>query len=233
DDAITVGAATGWSGSQGGPYLAPFSSRGPTADGRIQPDVVAPGINVSAAQSGTTNAYIAESGTSMATPFVAGTAALIMSKQPTWTPAQVQADIEGSAHDVGAPGKDNEWGAGLIDGYAAVAQASGGAGSAPFPTLHPRISASITSPDGVYVTTFTLTPSDLGSPIAGTITTSGVPTCQLDLGPPFGCLFWGLDPDLDAALWDPLGHMLTQSTCPSGDDCVSGRQEILSAMPTV
>ena len=71
----------------------------------------------------------------MATPFVAGTAALILSKQPTWTPAQVQADIEGTAHDVGEPGKDNEWGAGLLDGYAAVAQAAGCAGTARFPTL--------------------------------------------------------------------------------------------------
>ncbi len=128
-----------------GPYLAPFSSRGPTADGRIKPDVVAPGINITAAQAGTPNGYIAESGTSMATPFVAGTALLIMSKQPTWSPAQVQADIEGTAHDVGAPGKDNEWGAGLLDGYAAVAQAAGGSGAAPFPTVHPRITGSLSS----------------------------------------------------------------------------------------
>ncbi len=83
-------------------------------------------MNITAAQAfSSTNGYVAESGTSMATPFVAGTALLIMSKQPTWSPAQVQADIEGTAHDVGAPGKDNEWGAGLLDGYAAVAQAAG------------------------------------------------------------------------------------------------------------
>jgi len=232
DDAIAVGAATGWSGSQGGPYLAPFSSRGPTADGRIKPDVVAPGINITAAQAGTTNGYIAESGTSMATPFVAGTALLIMSKQPTWSPAQVQADIEGTAHDVGAPGKDNEWGAGLIDGYAAVAQAAGSSGAAPFPTLHPRITGSLSSSD-VFVTTFTLSQADLGTPIAATITTDGVPSCQIDLGPPFGCLFWGIDPDLDVALFNPSNQIVTQSTCPSGDNCVSGRQETLSYMPTV
>jgi serine protease AprX len=123
----------------------------------------------------------------MATPFVAGTAALIMSKQPTWTPAQVMNDIEGTAHDVGAPGKDNEWGAGLVDGYAAVAQAAGGSGAAPFPTLHPRITGSLSSSD-VFVTTFTLSQADIGTPIAATITTDGTPSCQLDLGPPFGCL---------------------------------------------
>ena len=135
DDAITVGAAADWSGSQGGPYLAPFSSRGPTADGRTKPDITAPGVNITAADFSSTSGYVSESGTSMATPFVAGTALLIMSKQPTWSPAQVQADIEGTAHDVGAPGKDNEWGAGLLDGYAAVAQAAGSSGTAPLPDV--------------------------------------------------------------------------------------------------
>ena len=58
----------------GGFYLAPFSSRGPTLDGRSKPDLVAPGVNVVSAKAGTTTGYSTKSGTSMATPFVAGVA---------------------------------------------------------------------------------------------------------------------------------------------------------------
>ncbi len=229
DDAITVGAAADWSGSQGGPYLAPFSSRGPTADGRIKPDITAPGVNISAADFSSTDGYVSYSGTSMATPFVAGTALLIMSKQPSWSPAQVQADIEGTAHDVGAPGKDNEWGAGLLDGYAAVAQAAGSSGTAPLPTYH-RITGSVGN-NGTYTTQFTLGAADLGTPIAATITLDGSLHCSLDLGP-LGCLAYEWSPDLDADLLGPGGTTLTSSTCAAGSNCGVGRQETLVWTPT-
>ena len=122
--------------AKAGPYLAPFSSRGPTADDRIKPDVVAPGVTVGAAAR-TTNGYVVESGTSMATPFVAGTAALT-APAADLDPDAGRAAIEGTAQDVGPSGKDNDWGAGLLDGYGAVAQAAGATGATPFP-LHRRI----------------------------------------------------------------------------------------------
>lgn len=50
-------------------YLAPFSSRGPTQDGRLKPDIAAPGVNINAPRAGTANGYVSYSGTSMATPF--------------------------------------------------------------------------------------------------------------------------------------------------------------------
>jgi subtilisin family serine protease len=53
-------------------------------------------------------------GTSMATPHVSGLAALIMSQQRGITPAQVESIIRDSAHDIGRPGKDDEFGYGLI-----------------------------------------------------------------------------------------------------------------------
>ena len=59
-------------------------------------------------------------GTSMATPHVAGLAALIMSRLPGVTPAQVEAIIRDTAQDIGAPGKDNEFGYGLIQPRAAL-----------------------------------------------------------------------------------------------------------------
>jgi serine protease AprX len=61
--AITVGAVAEWSSPpendnhSDGIYLAPFSSRGPTADGRIKPDIVAPGVSIAAAQAGSGNFF--------------------------------------------------------------------------------------------------------------------------------------------------------------------------------
>lgn len=57
--------------------MATFSSRGPTADGRIKPDVVAPGHSISSAASETACGIVPMSGTSMATPVTAGSVALI------------------------------------------------------------------------------------------------------------------------------------------------------------
>ncbi len=233
--ALTVGATADWSsahpeyGAQG-PFLAWFSSRGPTADDRTKPDVVAPGVNIGAALAGSTSDYVTESGTSMATPYVSGVAALLRQKQPTWTQANVRADIEGTALDAGPLGKDDEWGAGLLDGYAAVAAAAGGSGHTPFPAYQ-HFTRSVAD-SGVSNTTFTLTAADLGTPIAATITLNGAAICTLDLGP-LGCLLYEWSPDLDAQLIDPNGFVVTESTCAAGTECSSGRQETLHAVPTL
>ena len=228
--AITVGAVAEWSAQSGaqyrseGPYLAAFSSRGPTIDDRIKPDVVAPGVTVGAAKAGSISTYVVGSGTSMATPFVAGTAALLRQLQPGWTQSQVRSAIEGTAFDAGLSGKDNDWGAGLLDAYGAVAQAAGATGSTPFP-LHRRITGSVADNDS-WSTTFELTADDLGMPIAATITTQGTVICVIDWDD-FGCLRYGFSPDLDASLSGSFD--LTSSTCPAGDECRPvGRRRCIS-----
>jgi serine protease len=60
------------------------------------------------------------SGTSMATPHVSGVAALIKSLHPDWTPQQVKDALINTAEDLGDSGKDNEYGYGLVDAYAAL-----------------------------------------------------------------------------------------------------------------
>lgn len=58
-------------------YIAYYSSKGPTYDDRIKPDITAPGDRITSAKAGSTCDTIAKSGTSMASPGAAGTALLI------------------------------------------------------------------------------------------------------------------------------------------------------------
>jgi hypothetical protein len=78
-------------------------------------------------------------GTSMATPFVAGLAALIWSRDPGLTPDEVQQIIETTAVDLGVPGKDPLYGWGRIDAAAAV--------KATVP-INPPFLQAIANPDG-------------------------------------------------------------------------------------
>jgi len=234
--AITVGACAEWSAAAGSPnhsdgiYLTPFSSRGPTLDGRIKPDVCAPGHSITAAKAGTVGEYVTYSGTSMATPFVAGTIALGL--EAGATPAAVRQNLEATAQDRGPPGKDNDWGAGLIDGYAFVATAKVISGYAPtvFPAYQ-RIAGSVAN-YGLWNYSFPIAQADLGIPIGATITIDGQAKCTLFL---FGICFsaqW--DPDLEGKLIDPNGVLLAEGTCLADAECGGiGRQETLHAMPTV
>src|SRR3990172_4906626 len=84
-----------------------FSSRGPTSDGRIKPDLSAPD-GVSSATSGSFF------GPSAAAPHITGAAALVRQRLPCYTPAQLRAYLEGSAVDLGAAGKDTTYGSGPL-----------------------------------------------------------------------------------------------------------------------
>ena len=63
-----------------------YSSRGPTGDGRLKPDVMAPGGAIMSASAGSGDGYVSYSGTSMATPHVAGVAALMIQANPDISP---------------------------------------------------------------------------------------------------------------------------------------------------
>ena len=76
-------------------------------------EIAAPGVNVLSTYSG--DGYTTLSGTSMATPHVAGLAALLRAQNPTWTPAQVRARMNSCSDDLGAPGRDNTFGNGRIN----------------------------------------------------------------------------------------------------------------------
>lgn len=102
--------------------LGSFSSRGPrTTDASLKPDVTAPGVGIYAAKMGSGDKGIAQNGTSMATPHVAGVAALILSEHPDWSPDQVKAAIMNTAVDL-SPGSTSTplQGTGRVDAYRAV-----------------------------------------------------------------------------------------------------------------
>ncbi|WP_415948983.1 S8 family peptidase [Streptomyces sp. KLOTTS4A1] len=103
---------------------ARFSSRGPvTGTHTLKPEITAPGVGISAAAAGGRGlyAYQSMSGTSMATPHVAGAAAVLKQKHPDWTPQQLKAGLVASA-DQDIPGDVRETGGGLLDVEAAIGQ---------------------------------------------------------------------------------------------------------------
>jgi hypothetical protein len=73
--------------------LAIYSSRGYTSDGRVKPDVSVIGSNIMAPDAATSDGYTSKSGTSMATPLMAGIAALMVESNPDITHDQVKAII--------------------------------------------------------------------------------------------------------------------------------------------
>ena len=103
--------------------LANNSSRGPTGDGRIKPNVVAPGAGITSTSAVVLNSYIPNAGTSFATPHVTGLAATLMHHYPEFKfkPALMRAHLMATAlaHD-GVPGPtNNEYGAGRVSSYLA------------------------------------------------------------------------------------------------------------------
>ncbi|MFD6492735.1 S8 family serine peptidase [Streptomyces sp. NPDC060188] len=101
---------------------ASFSSRGPAFGSHtLKPEITAPGVDISAANAGGRGvyAYQSMSGTSMATPHVAGAAAIVRQRHPDWTAQQIKAALV-SAADADIPGDVRETGGGRLDVKAAV-----------------------------------------------------------------------------------------------------------------
>lgn len=102
DAALTVGAVDKQD------QLADFSSRGPGLDGAVKPDLTAPGVGIVAARAkdggriGTpvNEYYTSLDGTSMATPHVTGSAAILAQQHPDWTAAKLKAQLAATAKQI-------------------------------------------------------------------------------------------------------------------------------------
>ncbi len=102
--ALTVGATDYRDDS-----VAPYSSQGPTTDGRLKPELCAPtGV------SGVTYGTEGFDGTSASAPHVAGAAALVWSAFPDYTLDQVKDYLQSRTLDLGPPGPDNSYGHGRL-----------------------------------------------------------------------------------------------------------------------
>ncbi|MFF5211597.1 S8 family serine peptidase [Streptosporangium sp. NPDC000396] len=112
DAALTVGAV------DKSDRLARFSSRGPRAgDSALKPDITAPGVSIQAARSKDSpgeGSYTVMSGTSMATPHVAGSVAILAGRHPDWTPETLKAALMASARPQPDTGVFSQ-GAGRVD----------------------------------------------------------------------------------------------------------------------
>jgi subtilisin family serine protease len=98
--------------------LVGFSSRGPTADGRTKPDVMAMGSNVRVISFSKTDLYGFNNGTSFSCPLIAGVVAQILSAHPGLTPAQVMEALRQTAGQANFP--DNDYGWGIVNARAAA-----------------------------------------------------------------------------------------------------------------
>lgn len=205
-DGITIrtGAADGDTGTMHPPVyslitaneniLASFSSQGPTdVDFRVKPDLTAPGVNVISSvvgDCGATGCWAFFSGTSMASPHLAGAAAVVRGEHPNWSAAQVRSAITNTAAqgellsflDGVTPLTDvNMIGAGLLDVDAALgAQVAIGPVSTSFGAV-PQISGqtrtrsvSITNLSGGAATFDLAVAGTTGTGVAFSLSTSSV-----------------------------------------------------------
>jgi hypothetical protein len=98
--------------------IASFSSRGPSYDGRIKPDVVTQGVGVYCAAAGNFSGYLTASGTSVAAPIASGIAALLLSAYPHLKNSQVKNILIETADNSSSP--NNDVGYGLLSAVKAV-----------------------------------------------------------------------------------------------------------------
>ncbi len=217
--ALTVGAMSDF-GSNGF-FQAFFSSRGPTADGRIKPDISAPGWQITSASAGTVDGYRIEDGTSMAAPFVTGLALLMLDATPTLTPTDVKTNITSTAIDwarggnnktVGTTGQDIDYGFGRLDAYGALQSAGAPLTTPPLPPVREfrEGTLSVMNPQIDY-------PIDVDDPTFPIAATMIMPSIN---GATSG------NPDFDLFLFDPNGQEVATSE-------FTTRQEELGYKPLV
>ncbi len=123
---VTVVAAAGNDGTRGNPASYPAATPGVIAVGAVDStltrasfstcggyvDIAAPGVAILSTVPG---GYASWNGTSMASPFVAAAAAVLQASHPACTPAAIEAALKSGATDRGPTGRDDLYGAGVVD----------------------------------------------------------------------------------------------------------------------
>jgi serine protease AprX len=164
DSILSVGAV----GSTG--IITSFSSRGPTWDGRIKPEICARGSGTACASSASDSALTAASGTSLSCPLIGGVAALVIQAHPDWTAAQVREAIMMTGSNATTP--DNTYGWGIANCWAAINYSFGPS----FVVGDADGSGEIDIDDVVYIIAFVFTGGPAPVPVmaSGDVDGSGV-----------------------------------------------------------
>ena len=140
--------------------IEPFSSCGPTNDGRLKPEAAAiDGVSVTGS-GGFSNPFY---GTSAAAPHAAAIAALLLDCNPGLTRDGLRNALLNKAVDLGAPGDDYDFGHGRLDAYQSALSAGCSAGATPTPTLPAVPTATPTLPVGTAVPTGTPSGTQYGN----------------------------------------------------------------------
>jgi len=207
-DAITVGAFADV--GEKGFNVTSFSSRGPTADGRIKPDIMAPGSNIMSVNANTGNGYISLSGTSMATPYTAGVAALMLDANYALSSAQIKNIFATTAQDFGPAGQDIDYGHGRLQAYEAIKAAGSLTGTGPAVPNRTYFTGSLAAKGATQ--TFTINVTSTAFPVSTTLIMPN----------------WtgSSTPDFDLTVYRPDGTS-------AGSSAGTSRQETVSFLPTV
>lgn len=189
-------------------FVSSFSSRGPTADGRTKPDICGPGHNVTSVQANSGTGYVTFSGTSMATPFVSGVAALMLDANNALTPTDLKSKITGTADDWRSAGTDIDTGYGRMRAYEAVKSAGGYSGTTPAVPNHYKTDSQTLGGTG-RSDYWSFSVSTTGYPIALTNIIPGASSSK----------------DFDLYLYNPSGSLVGRSE-------TTTRQETVTFTPT-
>lgn len=171
---------------------------------------MAPGVNITAPKTNSTNQYITYSGTSMATPFTAGVIALMLDANYALTPAQVHSALFNTAQDWGPTGKDLDYGYGRLQAYEAIKSAGGFTGTGPSVPNHTFYSNSLAAKGATM--TYNL-------PITSTTTPAAVTLIMRDWT-------FSTSPDFDLFVYNPYGTLV-------GSSEGTTRQKLVTFTPTV
>jgi subtilisin family serine protease len=135
ENVVSVGSynTKSFSGDPTPEGISSFSSLGPTRDGRVKPDLAAPGSVLYSARSieafysqneivAANDNYVIKQGTSMAAPHVTGTAALVWQTNPALTGTQMRERLRNTVDPPtdGSPPPNNTWGTGKVNAFQAV-----------------------------------------------------------------------------------------------------------------
>jgi hypothetical protein len=160
--------------------IANFSSRGPTYDGRMKPEVVAQGVATAWAIPGSDFNFGTANGTSLSTPLIAGAAVQVREAHPEWTVQQIRLALRDTADRAASPNNDYGWG--RINVVKAIYGSvyGGPVFPKPFSLLLPANNATVTSAP------VTLRWRKSADPNPGDVITYTVQLCKVS---PASCIF--------------------------------------------